>query len=205
MNKAYLYAALLAAAAVLGTAGCGKQAEADTPSAVARRHSKPARPRNLLDDAAALRAAQNALTQQAALKNRKIEVFGNVDFFDGVRPRIELAVYYPEHESGRLFFIYENGRWRQDDSGHEAAPKNPVPHLTALEQIPFDQVPAVAAQWRQKARSVNAVWREPYHIAFVLLPAAGKRFWHTAEIDAQGAQYYFSLHLDHTVWEFKKL
>lgn len=189
---------------------CGDTAQADTHDtpASATAQTVVAPRTNLLEDRTALQTAQTRLRELPLLAGKPIQVFGNIDFFDGVRPRIELSVENPQQSGKLLFLRYENNQWQNlgEDELPEEIPKAQFQrHLTPLEQIHFEDVVHVANTWREKAQATQAVIQDPYHVAFIWMPKLKKRFWHTAELEAVGAQYYLSVNLDGTVWEFKKL
>ncbi|WP_304335329.1 hypothetical protein [Conchiformibius steedae] len=194
-------------ASVLLTGACGDAAEADTPTKKSAAKSAPAPRRNLLEDTALLQSAQNSLPQQPQFAGKPVYIYEKIDFFNGVRPRIELLAQDPQHPDKLLFFRYEHGKWQLVENEDEefATKKKPERHLMPLAQIRFQDVPTIAQMWRQHAKHTQAVIREPYHIAFVLLPKTQQRFWHTAELEAHGAQYYLSVFPDFSIFEFKKL
>lgn len=163
--------------------------------------------RNLLEDREALSLAKTRLQAMPQFGGQPVQVFGNIDFFDGVRPRIELAVQSPDKADDIWLLRYENGQWSPPtlDEEEELDQHKIAPHLTPLSDIHFEDVVYAAQIWRIKAKEVNAVWEEPYHVAFIWMPKLKRRFWHTAEIEAVGAQYYLSVNLDGTIWEWKKL
>lgn len=209
INTRSIFIIGLTAALAASLTACGKAAEAETPKRAAKTAAqKPALPRgNLLLDASVLQAARQALAARSEFRGKTVYVFDNINFFDGVRPRIELLLQDPADGSRLLFYRYENGVWhgRPDDAPEELV-KNMERHLTPLNDIRFEDVPRVARQWQAQAQSVGAVWQQPYHVAFIFLQGKQpKRFWHTPEIEANGAQYYLSMNLDGTVWEFKRL
>ncbi|QMT44469.1 hypothetical protein [Neisseria dentiae] len=161
---------------------------------------------NLLEDAAALQAAQDALKNLPPFRGKAVNVFDNIDFFDGVRPRIEADIQNPDRPEKIDHYVYDQGRWRYTDTLRIPPEGLDIPKkLTPLSRVRFADAAAVAAAWSQKARSMNAVVTEPYFVSYVLLDKERKRFWHTATIEAVGEQYYLSFHADGSVWEFKKL
>lgn len=160
---------------------------------------------NFLEDAQALKAAQTALADLPPFRGKTPMFYENIDFFSGVRPRIEIDLQNPARPERIDHYRYENGRWHYTDTPR-LEPGTDIPaKLTPLATVNFADAAAIAARWSQKARTVDAVITEPYYISFVLLEKDRKRFWHTATIEAVGRQYYFSCHADGTVWEFKEL
>lgn len=161
---------------------------------------------SLLEDAAALQAAEEALKNLPQFRGRAVNVFDNIDFFDGSRPRIEADIQDPNRPEKIDHYVYDHGRWRYTDTLRIPPEGLDIPKkLTPLSRVKFADAAAVAAAWAQKARSVNAVVTEPYFVSYVLLEKERKRFWHTAAIETVGEQYYLSFHADGSVWEFKKL
>lgn len=206
MNIKY-FIVLIYAITTFGLVGCGRQAEADTPP---KQHQPmavtPTVHHNLLEDIDALKTAQASLSRQPQLNGKPILVFENINFFDGTRPRIELNVQDPLHPHKVLFYRYENKKWHYiDDEENTVGIRNINRHLTPLTKIHFEDVATIAQMWRHKANETHAVLKDPYHIAFILLPKTQKRFWHTAELEAQGAQYYLSINPDFSIFEFKRL
>lgn len=163
---------------------------------------------NFLKDAAALAKAEHDLKTLPRFHGKSLKFFDNIVFFSGPRPRIELDIQNPENPERIDHYVYWQGTWRRNDILRKPPPPeslNIAQHLTPLSQIRFADVAVVAKEWEQKARSVNAVETDAYYVSFVYLRSENKRFWHTATIEAIGAQYYLSFHTDKTVWEFKKL
>lgn len=195
----------------LFAAGCGRQAHADEPAAASAAAAtvkapvRPAPPAKILSDADTLQQAQQSLTARAEFQGKPIRVFEKINFFDGVSPRIELAVQNPKAPDSLVFYTYAQGRWEVSEAEDISHVKNLPRHLFELNSIRFADAARYAQSWQQHAARVSAVWREPYYVAFVYLPKHNKRFWHTATLEAEGAQYYLSFHEDGRVWEFKPL
>ncbi|MFC3874784.1 hypothetical protein [Neisseria musculi] len=194
---------------LLSACGSGEAAAAAVvPPAAAVSAETPAsyRSGSLLEDAAALQAAQDALEGLPPFRGRAVNVFGNIDFFGGVRPRIEADIQNPNRLERIDHYVYDHGRWRYTDTMRIPPEGLDIPQkLTPLSQVKFADAAGVAEAWAQKARSVNAVITEPYFVSYVLLGKERKRFWHTAVIEAVGEQYYLSFHAGGSVWEFKRL
>ncbi|KPN73892.1 hypothetical protein [Neisseria sp. 74A18] len=160
---------------------------------------------NFLENAEALQAAETALKNLPQFRGKSLIFFENIDFFSGVRPRIELNIQNP-HKPGQIdHYLYEHGKWRYTDTLRLTSETNVAANLTPLSMVRFADAATIAAKWAEKARSVDAAVTEPYYVSFVLLEKNQKRFWHTATIEAVGKQYYLSFHSNGTVWEFKKL
>ncbi|WP_373780161.1 hypothetical protein, partial [Neisseria dentiae] len=100
---------------------------------------------NLLEDAAALQAAQDALENLPPFRGKAVNVFDNIDFFDGVRPRIEADIQDPNRPEKIDHYVYDQGRWRYTDTlrippeGLDISKK-----LTPLSQVRFADAAAVA-------------------------------------------------------------
>ena len=180
-------------------------ASASTPVVLEQTQTQPETPQWILRNKAVLRAAQQALTQLPELQDAPIQIYEQINFFDGTRPRIEIDLQDPKQPENVLYYTYENGKWTPTPVGTDPEPnKNPAGHLVPLAQTDFAQAADIAQAWQQKAQSVNAVETQAYHVALVWLPKQQKLMWHTAQIDADGARYYLSFHADGSVWEFKK-
>lgn len=186
---------------------CGKQAEADTPkSTKIQRIVQQQAHRNLLEDKEELISSQRALYQLSEFKGKDVYIYNNIDFFDGIKPRIELEVQNPNVPTQTLSYRYEQSKWTRMVSDNPQNIAHIDRNLTNLKTIHFEDVVQVSGLWKQKAKEVHAVIQKPYYVSFIFLGGKNsKRFWHTAEIEAVGAQYYLSVNLDGTVWEFKKL
>ena len=176
---------------------------AETQTASSPPHKQPENA--VLRDKTVLQSAQNSLMQEPDLQGQSIEVFQKIDFFDGDRPRIELAVRNPKQPESLIFFTYEQGKWTRSEAEDISHIKDLSRHLFALNEVNFAQAADIAAVWQQKADEVNAVVREPYHVMLVWLPKPRKLFWHTATLEAVGKQFYLSCHHDGSVWEWKQL
>ena len=180
-------------------------ASASTPVVLKQAQTQPETPQWILRNKAVLRAAQQALTQLPELQGAPIQIYEQINFFDGTRPRIEIDLQDPKQPENILYYTYENGKWTPPPGGTDPEPnKNPAGHLVPLAQTDFAQAADIAQAWQQKAQSVNAVETQAYHVALVWLPKQQKLMWHTAQIDADDARYYLSFHADGSVWEFKK-
>ena len=180
-------------------------ASASTPVVLKQAQTQPETPQWILRNKAVLRAAQQALTQLPELQGAPIQIYEQINFFDGTRPRIEIDLQDPKQPENVLYYTYENGKWTPTPGGTDPEPnKNPAGHLVPLAQTDFAQAADIAQAWQQKAQSVNAVETQAYHVALVWLPKQQKLMWHTAQIDADDARYYLSFHADGSVWEFKK-
>ena len=180
-------------------------ASASTPVVLEQAPTPPETPQWILRNKAALRAAQQALTQLPELQGAPIQIYEQINFFDGTRPRIEIDLQDPKQPENILYYTYENGKWAPTPRRPRPPPhkNNPPPH-GPLAQTDFAQAADIAQAWQQKAQSVNAVETQAYHVALIWLPKQQKLMWHTAQIDADGARYYLSFHADGSVWEFKK-
>lgn len=204
-------AALLILSLSLFAAGCGRQAHADEPAAASvvaatvKAPERPAPPAKVLTDPQTLQQAQQSLAARAEFQGKPIRVFEKINFFDGLSPRIELAVQNPQAPDSLVFYTYADGRWQVSEAEDISHLKNLPRHLFDLNLVRFADAALYAQSWQQHAAQVNAVWREPYHVAFVYLPKQNKRFWHTATLEAHGAQYYLSFHENGSVWEFKRI
>ena len=168
-------------------------ASASTPVVPEQTQTQPETPQWILRDKAVLRAAQQALTQLPELQDAPIQIYEQINFFDGTRPRIEIDLQDPKQPENILYYTYENGKWAPTPVGTDPTPNTD-----------FAQAADIAQAWQQKAQSVNAVETQAYHVALVWLPKQQKLMWHTAQIDADDARYYLSFHADGSVWEFKK-
>lgn len=160
---------------------------------------------NLLLDTNLLHQAQVALAKRPEFSGSHVQVFQKINFFDGIRPRIELAAQNPALPETLTFYTFENGEWTPSEAEDISHIKNLKANLFALDNIDFRQANLFARAWQDKARSVQAVIDEPYYVAFVFLPKQQKRFWHTATLEATGKQFYLSFHENGSVWEFKNL
>ena len=181
-------------------------ASASTPVVREPAQQQPETPQWILRDKTALRAAQQALTQLPELQGAPIQIYEQINFFDGTRPRIEIDLQDPKQPENILYYTYENGKWSPTPISEAPKPsgKNFARHLVPLTKIDFAQAADIAQAWQQKAQSVNAVETQAYHVALIWLPKQQKLMWHTAQIDTNGARYYLSFHADGSVWEFKE-
>ena len=172
-------------------------ASASTPVVLEQAQTQPETPQWILRNKAVLRAAQQALTQLPELQGAPIQIYEQINFFDGTRPRIEIDLQDPKQPENILYYTYENGKWSPTPISEAPKPsgKNFARHLVPLAKIDFAQAADIAQAWQQKAQSVNAVETQAYHVALIWLPK---------QIDTNGARYYLSFHADGSVWEFKE-
>ncbi len=179
---------------------------ASAPAASAPVQRQPEKPQWILRDKQALRRAQQTLAQLPELQGAPIQIYEQINFFDGTRPRIEIDLQDPKQPENILYYTYENGKWSPTPISEAPKPsgKNFTHHLVPLTKIDFAQAADIAQAWQQKAQSVNAVETQAYQVALIWLPKQQKLMWHTAQIDTNGARYYLSFHADGSVWEFKE-
>ena len=208
--------ALLCALLVLLPAGCNVSAETEQAASISaasaaplgtgqpENGNPPPKPANVLRSKETLRQAQAALAKLPELAGKPLNVYEKISFFNGTRPRIEIALEDPTKPHSVLQYLYENGRWQPDIAEDASADKQFARKLFPLSGIDFAQAADIAGQWQAKAESVNAVLSEPYAVSLVQLAPPRKLMWHTAQIDAVGARYYLSFHADGREWEFKK-
>lgn len=161
--------------------------------------------KNLLDNAELLQKAKTDLQSLPEFQGKTLLIYNKVDFFNGTRPRIEVSLENPALPNTLVFYTFEHGKWTKGEAEDVAHIKNLPRHFVPLAEVDFAQVPQIAQIWREKAKQVNAVEQEPYHVAFIWLPARNKRFWHTATLETKGKQFYLSTHLDGSIWEFNGL
>lgn len=160
---------------------------------------------NLLLDERALQQAQESLRNLPEWQGKVPQVYEQIQFFDGVRPRIELALALPDNPAQNRFYTYEQGRWQVSDAENISHVAQPAQRRFPLERVSFADAALAAKVWRTRAESSRALLREPYYLALVYLPKQQKMFWHTATLEAHGAQYYLSLHQDLSLWEWNDL
>ena len=86
-------------------------ASASTPVVLEQAQTQPETPQWILRNKAVLRAAQQALTQLPELQGAPIQIYEQINFFDGTRPRIEIDLQDPKQPENILYYTYENGKW----------------------------------------------------------------------------------------------
>ena len=86
-------------------------ASASTPVVLKQAQTQPETPQWILRNKAVLRAAQQALTQLPELQGAPIQIYEQINFFDGTRPRIEIDLQDPKQPENILYYTYENGKW----------------------------------------------------------------------------------------------
>lgn len=179
--------------------------ETASPAIIASQSEKNIPRINLLYDVEQLQQAQILLQQRPEFSGNTVQVFEKIHFFDGIRPRIELAVKNPALTNALTFYTYEQGKWTPSEAEDISHIKQLNQHLIDLNSLDFRQVSRLAHLWQQQAHSIQAAIQEPYYVAFIFLPKQNKRFWHTAILETTGEQYYLSFHENGSVWENKSL
>ena len=120
-------------------------ASASTPVVPEQTQTQPEKPQWILRDKTALRAAQQALTQLLELQGAPIQIYEQINFFDGTRPRIEIDLQDPKQPENILYYTYENGKWAPTPIGTDPEPnKSYARHLVPLAQIDFAQAADIA-------------------------------------------------------------
>ena len=203
MKKISWFAALCCACLL---AGCDASAQSDnTANAASQASATAAKPvRNLLLNRERLHEAQMQLMQMPEFKGKTVYVFDHIDFFDGERPRIELAVQDPKQPEKLVVYAYEAGKWSVIEAEDASEGKPFARRLFALNQADFSLAAAAAQTWQRKAQEVHAVIADPYLVTLVWRSAQKDFVWQTVTMEAVGAQYYLSCHTDGSVWEFRK-
>ncbi|WP_038333937.1 hypothetical protein [Kingella kingae] len=162
-------------------------------------------PYSILRDSQRLQHAQTSLAALPEFNNQPIEVFQKIDFFDGTRPRIELAIRSHQSPNQLVFYTFEHDKWTASPVEHGNLNPQDNAKMLRLSDVSFVQAALVAQIWQDKAREIKAVEQKPYYVSLVWLPKQNKRFWHTATLETVGAQYYLSCHENGEVWEWKRL
>lgn len=180
--------------AASSAAGANASSEAATPQA----------PADLLADAAALQAAEDAFKALPQFGGKPVNVFQTIHFYGGQRSRIMLEVQDPNQPENVDHYEYEDGKWGEPQpvrlSGGGKMKDNVVP----LKNIPFAAVAKIHKAWAEKAKEVGARQAAPEHIYFSLFVPTGKSKWYVEDIKTDRATYELEFKNDGTLKSFKK-
>lgn len=201
---------LLCISAALGLAACGGKNEAQAPassqsgSEAPAQAEAPATAGNLLQDAQALQAAEDALKALPQFGGKALNVFQNVKFYGSSRPRIEIDIQDPNNPENIDHYTYENGQWSEPQPVKISGGGDMAHNVTPLDQIKFATVAEIAKVWHEKAVEVQAKETEADYIYFSLFVPAQKRSWNTGNIETDRAEYSLTFDQDGKLVNFEK-
>lgn len=206
---------LLCISAALGLAACGGQNDAQTPaqstsgneaaapSEASAQAEAPAV--NLLRDAQALQAAEDALKALPQFGGKPLNVFQNVHFYGGsYDSKIKINIQDPNNPENIDHYIYKNGQWSEPQPVKLSGDGDMSANVTPLDQIKFATVAEIAKVWHEKAVEVQAKETEADHIYFSLTVHLQKRSWETSNIETDRAEYSLDFDQNGKLLDFSK-
>ncbi len=212
---------LLCLSAVLGLSACGGKSEGQAPAQQegqtqaqsedsakpeAEAESKPeaASMDNFLSNAEALQAAEDSLKALPQFEGKPLNIFQNIQFYGGSRPRIEIDVQDPNKPDNIDHYTYENGQWGEPQPVQISGGGDMKHNVTPLADIKFATVATIAKTWGEKAKEVEATESELDFVSFQLWVPNQTRRWITSSIETPRAKYSVDFKLDGSLQEFKK-
>ena len=215
----------LVTAAALGLTACGnkdKQASAPAPDAPAQtasgntagtpapadKQAEEAKPvvssGNFLADAAALQAAEDALKALPQFGGKPVNIFQNIHFYGGKRPRIIAEIQDPNHPDNIDHYEFEDGKWSEPQPVRISGGGNMKDNVFPLDEIKFADIAKIAQAYGEKAKEVEAKETDLPHVYYSLSVPTGKKRWITGFLKTDRAEYAFEFNNDGTLKSFKK-
>lgn len=215
----------LVTAAALGLTACGnkdKQASAPAPDAPAQtasgntadtpapadKQAEEAKPvvssGNFLADAAALQAAEDALKALPQFGGKPVNIFQNIHFYGGERPRIVAEIQDPNNPDNIDHYEFEDGKWSEPQPVRISGGGNMKDNVFPLAEIKFADIAKITQVFNEKAKEVNAEGVELDHVYYSLFVPTGKTKWYTSNLSTDRAEYEFEFNKDGSLKSFKK-
>ncbi|WP_373740728.1 hypothetical protein [Neisseria sp.] len=194
---------VLCLAAVLSMGACKKSDTGAVGNAV-EKVTAMASGSNLLTDAAALQAAEDALKAMPQYKGKAVNVFQNVKFYGGSGSRIEIDVQDPANPENIDHFEYKNGKWSEPSPVQISGGGDMKSNVTPLDKIKFATVASISQAWAAKAKEVGAEKQELDFAVFQLFVPNQDRYWTTASIETPRAKYDMRFNPDGSLKSFEK-
>jgi len=215
----------LVTAAALGLTACGnkdKQASAPAPDAPAQtasgntagtpapadKQAEEAKPvvssGNFLADAAAPPAAEDALKALPQFGGKPVNIFQNIHFYGGERPRIIAEIQDPNNPDNIDHYEFEDGKWSEPQPVRISGGGNMKDNVFPLAEIKFADIAKITQVFNEKAKEVNAEGAELDHVYYSLFVPTGKTKWYTSNLSTDRAEYEFEFNKDGSLKSFKK-
>lgn len=181
------------------TADASKQA--DKPAEEAKSVASSG---NFLADAAALQAAEDALKALPQFGGKPLNIFQNIHFYGGERPRITVEIQDPSKPDNIDHYEFEDGKWSEPQAVRISGDGNMKDNVFPLDEIKFADIAKIAQAYGEKAKEVEAKEAELDHVYYALFVPTGKRQWYTSNLETDRAEYEFEFNKDGTLKSFKK-
>lgn len=169
------------------------QSNGDT-IAVKFESGKPAR---ILEDAAVLSAAEDALRSLPAFAGKTVYLCQHVHFYnDG---RIIARVQHPENETYADDYTWQNGRWLEPQPVQLSVRDHIQQKRISLDEVDFSSVAEVYRNFTEKAAGIEGV-AAPGHVYMVI--GDGSFEWYPQRISGSRERYFISFKSDGSVDRF---
>jgi hypothetical protein len=159
---------------------------------------------NFLADAAALQAAEDALKALPQFGGKPVNIFQNIHFYGGERPRIVAEIQDPNNPDNIDHYEFEDGKWSEPQPVRISGGGNMKDNVFPLAEIKFADIAKITQVFNEKAKEVNAEGAELDHVYYSLFVPTGKTKWYTSNLSTDRAEYEFEFNKDGSLKSFKK-
>lgn len=179
--------------------------DADKPAEEAKPEAKPVvSSGNFLADATALQAAEDALKALPQFGGKPLNIFQNIHFYGGKRPRITVEIQDPNKPENIDHYEFEDGKWSEPQPVRISGNGNMKDNVFPLDEIKFADIAKIAQAYGEKAKEVEAKETDLPHVYYSLSVPTGKKEWITGFLKTDRAEYEFEFNNDGTLKSFKK-
>lgn len=179
--------------------------DAEKPAEEAKPEVKPVvSSGNFLADATALQAAEDALKALPQFGGKPLNIFQNIHFYGGKRPRITVEIQDPNKPENIDHYEFEDGKWSEPQPVRISGNGNMKDNVFPLDEIKFADIAKIAQTYGEKAKEVEAKETDLPHVYYSLFVSTGKKEWITGFLKTDRAEYEFEFNNDGTLKSFKK-
>ena len=131
--------------------------DAEKPAEEAKPEVKPVvSSGNFLADATALQAAEDALKALPQFGGKPLNIFQNIHFYGGKRPRITVEIQDPNKPENIDHYEFEDGKWSEPQPVRISGNGNMKDNVFPLDEIKFADIAKIAQAYGEKAKAAGA-------------------------------------------------
>ncbi len=215
----------LVTAAALGLTACGnkdKQASAPAPDAPAQtasgntagtpapadKQAEEAKPvvssGNFLADAAALQAAEDALKALPQFGGKPVNIFQNIHFYGGERPRIVAEIQDPNNPDNIDHYEFEDGKWSEPQPVRISGGGNMKDNVFPLAESQVCRYCENHSGFQRKSQRSKRGRCGVGSCVLLFVCADRQNQWYTSNLSTDRAEYEFEFNKDGSLKSFKK-
>lgn len=184
-------------------ASCGGNSSVADKVASAASAVEEASSNGFLSNKEKLAKAEAELRDMPKFKGKKVNVFQDVHFYGDGRIMIELQD--PDKPANIDHYEYKDGKWGEPQPVQISGEGEMSANMTPLDDVKFEVVSTVYANWNEKAKTVEGATDKPLdHIYFTLWVPNQQRYWNSSSVEGTREKYNIEFNLDGSVKEFKK-